>query len=154
MKIGLEGNKQALREAFFQFRDTDPLLMPPLLCEAGWTRAVKDSDFQWKLLESPSYLSRWSVAACVPSPGVLEKMAEDTHPRVRREALYLLESEWLNTYARQLPRSESKRKRREIEAFRPLTFFDLSTRFWKYMHEKNLSYYTVEELSAFEQSPA
>lgn len=152
MKIGLEGNKQALREAFFQFRDTDPLLMPALLCEAGWTCAMADSEFPWLLLESPSYLSRWAVAECVPDEEMLAKMADDPHPRVRREALYLLESEWLRTYARQLPRSESKRKRREIEAFRLLTFSELSIRFWNHQHEKKLSYYTVEELSVFEQS--
>jgi hypothetical protein len=158
MRTNMPGQKENFNAAFLHFRDIDPLLMPVLLREAGWTKATEGFEFHWQLLNSPCYLSRWSVAesdfVSGPDTQLLEKLINDPHPRVRREAIYWQSLLWRNDQCHAFTKAENRKKRKEIEATRPLTFADLSLLFWKYKCQKGQEIwsYTVEELSAFEQT--
>lgn len=153
MKIGLTGHKVALREAFFQFRDTDPLLVPRLVGEALWTRAVEGDELHRALLESPSYLSRWALMECYPTREHLEKLAKDSHERLRREAAYRLAHLERDETHHRFTKSENRRRRKEIEATRPLTFTDLRVTFTSPLYRSGPeAHYTIEELAAFEET--
>ena len=127
MRANMPGHKESFHAAFRHFRDTDPLLLPILLREARWTGATEGLELDWELLESPCYLSRWSLADCNPNLDLLAKMRDDSHPRVRREAEYrlalLLQEETYHEFSK----AENRQRRKEIEAIKPLTFSDLSS---------------------------
>lgn len=158
MKIGLTGHGPIFWEAFYKFRDTDPIVMPNLLGEASWTRSVEGYEMHWLLLESPSYLSRWAVANCTPDISLLEKMQADPHPRVQREADYLAALWHRDQTHEQFTKLENRQRRKAIEATKPLTFFEFYLQFQKFKRDQNSENpewdggYSVEELAAFDQT--
>ncbi|MCX6369102.1 MAG: hypothetical protein NTX57_20680 [Armatimonadetes bacterium] len=161
MRANMLGYKEVFHAAFLRFRDTDPLLMPTLIREACWTRAVEGWELHEKLLKSPCYLSRWAALQCVEgmidfsNATLLERITCDPHPRISKEALYRWALFERDSNHHRFTKSENRQKRKEIEVTRPLIFSDLSQLFWKHQHEKNVAWpwdYTIEELSAFEQT--
>jgi hypothetical protein len=50
-----------ITEAFYHFRDSDPILLPKLLGELGWLRGETWEECSLSMLESPSYLTHWAA---------------------------------------------------------------------------------------------
>lgn len=146
-------------------RDTDPLLTPHLLFEIRWLK--QDDEAHWQrirwLAEAPEGLCRWAALQAIedtapyppeaPIDDLLNTLQHDSFDYVRSEATCLRDA-----LVRQAPKptaTEHKERRAQrgenaaqaiVAEHRPMTFSDLSIRFW---HHHTAADYSTVDLLAF-----
>ena len=158
-KLNLPGSGIALMQAFHQFRDIDPLLLPRLVLEAGWCQAAEQEVLLAKLVESPCWLSRWCVLEDIQwevgetetaRMHLVHQLAQDTVGFVAEEARFLLRKARFLRETRELPRPERRRLGKALNAEEPfLTWKMVRLRFEQQLSQSRKSDYTVGELEAF-----
>jgi hypothetical protein len=165
-KLSCPENLGWLDRAFEARRDTDPLLMPPLLFEARWL-SHDDGAHERRirtLAASPQDFSRWAALAVIEGmglqaqapwvDGLLADLAQDAFGPLREEAAYRradlgwrLRHSQLTPAERADQRAQLKSERKRVQALRPQQeFAGLPIRFW---FEHPQPDYSVADLDAF-----
>ncbi len=157
-----------LLQAFHQFRDQDPILLPRLVGELFWLGVDHPGDVIQSMVASPQYLTRWAVLTILGeliynSPDetdeiflmkykVCESLCDDSNFWVQAEANYEYQFLKLNLRWRQenLSKSEYKKQKKELQRLKPgLSFFQVSGQFDNYLYGNRLYHYSIEELETF-----
>jgi hypothetical protein len=71
-----------ITEAFYHFRDVDPILLPKLLGELGWLQGETWEKCSLSMLESPCYLTHW---AAIPMLSRFIDLYNDTRYRFKAQ---------------------------------------------------------------------
>ncbi|WP_254563583.1 HEAT repeat domain-containing protein [Oscillatoria sp. HE19RPO] len=157
-----------LLQAFHQFRDQDPILLPRLVGELFWLGVDHPGDVIQSMITSPQYLTRWAVLRILDefiynSPDETDEiflmkykfcksLYDDSNFLVQAEANYEYQFLKLNLRWRQenLSKSEYKKQKKELKRLKPvLSFFQVSGQFNNYLYENRLYHYSIEELETF-----
>ncbi|AFY82299.1 HEAT repeat domain-containing protein [Oscillatoria acuminata] len=157
-----------LLQAFHQFRDQDPILLPRLVGELFWLGVDHREDVIETMIASPRYLTRWAVLTILGeliynSPDetdeiflmkykFCESLCDDSNFLVQAEANYEYQFLKLNLRWRQenLSKSEYKKQKKELQRLKPsLSFFQVSGPFDNYLYGNQLYHYSIEELETF-----
>jgi hypothetical protein len=165
-KIGATESIEHLRRARGATQEADPIMLPRLAFELQWLS--REDELDWYVehsLGSACFLTRWSaldvLEAAHFSPedpqwavkcDALVAMAGDPRPLVCRTAAFLHEQMQFEAALPGTPKPEKRRKRKELEARRPLSFEGLAIRFRNQIHVARRDDYSAGELEAYAQS--
>ena len=150
-KLGYPENAERLIHVLEKRRDIDPLLTPQLLFEIRWL--TDDEEAHWRriewLAEAPEGVCRWAAlqaiegtAPCPPGAPIdalLATLQHDCFEAIRADATSLQETLRLRT-------AGTHQAAQTTAGHTPLTFSDLSIRFW---HHHAAADYTPADLLAF-----
>ncbi|GBE95167.1 HEAT repeat domain-containing protein [Nostoc cycadae] len=157
-----------LLQAFYEYRESDPILLPRLIGELFWLGVENSWDLLESMVNSQYYTTRWAVINLLgefiyhsPSEqdatfsmkyNFSEKLRNDSHPLIKVEAEYEYQLLALNHRKLQenMSKSDYKKQRKDLKKLEPcLTFFRVSLQFSRYMVTNNLYTYTMQELETF-----
>ncbi|ALF55546.1 hypothetical protein ACX27_26285 [Nostoc piscinale CENA21] len=157
-----------LVQAFYEYRESDPILLPRLLGELFWLGVENRLDILESMINSQYYTTRWAVINLLgefiyhsqsEEDGTFsmkynfsEKLRNDSNPLIKAEAEYEYQLLALNHRKLQenMAKSDYKKQRKDLKKLEPcLTFFRVSLQFSHYMVANNLSTYTMQELETF-----
>jgi len=151
--------------AFYQLRDRDPILLPRLIGELFWLGVNNPWDIIDSMAVSDRYTTRWAVVHVwgefdctspnedfVMAHKLCDRLRRDAHRLVREQAEYNYQSLELQRRKHQenMSNAEYRQQRKELKkkcTFLP--FGNIILQFGKYMCERNLHTYTIEELETF-----
>ena len=151
--------------AFYQLRDRDPILLPRLIGELFWLGVNNPWDIIDSMAVSDRYTTRWAVVHVwgefdctspnedfVMAHKLCDRLRRDAHRLVREQAEYNYQSLELQRRKHQenMSKAEYRQQRKELKkkcTFLP--FGNIILQFGKYMCERNLHTYTIEELETF-----
>jgi hypothetical protein len=157
-----------LLQAFEQFRDEDPILLPQLVGELFWLGVDNCGDLMATMITSNQYTTRWAVIATLPTfmyhhaddtdenlvmrINFCEHLRHDANKFVQAEAEYEYQCLMLRRSQQQenLSKSEYKQRRQQIKTLKPaLSFSQVEVEFSNYLYNHNLGKYTIPELEKF-----
>jgi HEAT repeat protein len=157
-----------LLQAFYEYRESDSILLPRLIGELFWLGVENPLDILESMVESQYYTTRWAVIKLLgefiyhsPSEedatfsmkyNFSEKLRNDSHPLIKVEAEYEYQLLALNHRKLQenMSKSDYKKQRKDLKKLEPsLSFFGISLQFSHYMVANNLFTYTMQELETF-----
>lgn len=157
-----------LLQGFYEYRESDPILLPRLLGELCWLGVENRIDLLESMVASQYYTTRWAVINLLGefiynSPNeqdatfgmkynFSEKLRNDVHPLVRAEAEYEYQVLALSHRKLQenMSKSDYKKQRKELKKYQPYFYFsDIANLFSNYMSTNHLATYTVQELETF-----
>ncbi len=151
--------------AFYQLRDRDPILLPRLIGELFWLGVNNPWDIIDSMAVSERYTTRWAVVHIwgefdctspnedfVMAHKLCDRLRRDAHRLVREQAEYNYQSLELQRRKHQenMSNAEYRQQRKELKkkcTFLP--FGNIILQFGRYMYERNLHTYTLEELEKF-----
>jgi hypothetical protein len=158
-------------EAFHQWRDRDPIMLPRLMGELGWLGAANFDELLDAMMASHLFLTRWATASLLqefldePETPLFDRkkqrweiLRHDPHPLVRQEAeyqyqlqLFRLEGSWLSPAELKQHKSARRKARKELDQqYEPsITFSEITSRFIHDLHELGQPDYTIDQLEAF-----
>ena len=151
--------------AFYQLRDRDPILLPRLIGELFWLGVNNPWDIIDSMAVSDRYTTRWAVVHVwgefdctspnedfVMAHKLCDRLRRDAHPLVREQAEYNYQSLELQRRKHQenMSNAEYRQQRKELKKkYTFLPFGNIILQFGKYMCDRNLHTYTIEELETF-----
>lgn len=145
-KTGCTGSVPILMDVFRSLMQSDPLVLPEVLFEICWLDRSRLGPLVDEMLASPSFLMRW---AALEGPGAdiaCGRLLHDPHDLVRMEAIFHLALIGRPV----LPRTEARRKRKELESYRPtVSFSDLRIMFDRWLREGGRTDHSVDEVEMF-----
>jgi hypothetical protein len=170
-KTGSESSVKAMTEAFHQWRDRDPILLPRLIGELSWLGAANFDELLDAMMTSPVFATRWATASLLqefldePETALFDQkrqrweiLRHDPHPLVRQEAgyqyqlqLFRLEGGRLSPAERKQHKAARRKARKELDRqYAPsITFSAIASRFTNYFYELGQTDYTIEQLETF-----
>jgi len=150
-----------LVEAFYQFKERDPLMLDGLLFEIRWLKQSTDWTLIEAMAQSSSYLTRWAAlevlehfvdfdadSRCQHHLSILQK---DEQLLVQQEAVYLHRELQFLEEIKNLPKSEKRKRRKALEKTKLpiIRFWDISRQFSNRLGQRQQSDYQVAELEQF-----
>ncbi|MBW4510357.1 MAG: HEAT repeat domain-containing protein [Scytonematopsis contorta HA4267-MV1] len=156
-----------LNQAFNEFRDIDPILLPRLIGEMGWLGAENFWALLDSMISSQVYITRWAVIdvlsefvsddARVHSQWFqsklrcVEQLRQDSNILVKSQAEYEYQLLKFRSSTYELPKAERKKKRKDLERqYKPAFYFaQISTAFANFLYSKRQTQYSIAELEAF-----
>ncbi|MBD2300271.1 HEAT repeat domain-containing protein [Nostoc sp. FACHB-190] len=157
-----------LLQAFYEYRESDPILLPRLLGELFWLGVENRSDILASMVNSQYYTTRWAVinllgefmynsaseqdATFSMKYNFSDKLRNDSHPLVQAEAEYEYQLLVLQNRKMQenMSKSDYKKQRKDLKKLEPyFCFSDVVNLFSYYMSTNNLFTYTIQELETF-----
>jgi HEAT repeat protein len=166
-KTGSDGSINVLNQAFFQFRDTDPILLPRLIAEMRWLGSENIWELLDSMISSPIDMTRWAVIATLSEFigddarvrdclfqrkfNDMERLRSDPNPFVQAEAEYEYQLLKLRSAGYNRSRAAYKTERNALERqYKPKLSFDrLSIAFTNYLCDRGSEQYSIAELEAF-----
>lgn len=167
-KISSYESISILLEAFEQFRDEDPILLPQLVGELFWLGVDNFGDLMARMITSKEYTTRWAVIATLPTfmynhpddtdenfvmrVSCSEQLRHDANKFVQAEAEYEYQCLLLRRSQEEenLSKSEYKQRRQQIKSLKPaLSFAQVEVEFSNYLYSHNLVNCTIAELERF-----
>lgn len=166
-KICSYNSVPVLLHAFYELRDKDPLLLPRLIGELFWLGVDNGWDLIDSMTASNQYTTRWAVLQSLTEfiydsqnedqtflmrYKFCDRLRQDSHPLVLAEAEYEYQFLELNRhkFKENLSKLEYKKKRKELKKLESsLPFFRIYGQFGKYMYDRKLHTYSIEELESF-----
>jgi len=157
-----------LLKAFYEYRESDPILLPRFIGELFWLGVENRSDILESMVDNQYYTTRWAVIKLLGefiyhSPNeqdatfsmkynFSEKLRNDSHPLIKAEAEY--EYQLLALQHRKLQenmsKSDYKKQRKDLKKLETyFCFSDVVNLFSYYMSTNNFSTYTMQELETF-----
>jgi hypothetical protein len=170
-KTGSESSVKAMTEAFHQWRDRDPIMLPRLMGELGWLGAENLDELLDAMMTSPVFATRWATISLLqefldePETPLFDQkrqhweiLRHDPHPLVRQEAeyqyqlqLFRLEGSRLSPTELKQNKAARRKARKDLDRqYAPsITFFEIASRFTNYFHELGQTDYTIGQLEIF-----
>lgn len=167
-----DGSAAALTQAFWVFRDTDPILLPRLIGEIGWLGAETFWALLASMIDSSVYATRWAVIAVLDEFGgdnaqtqdelfqykfkCMKQLRQDSNSLVQAEAEYKYQLLKLRSEAYDLPKADYRKQRKNLKReYEPaLCFTYVSSAFLYHLCANNLRQYSIDELELFIASMA
>ncbi|MCY1064494.1 hypothetical protein OV090_06965 [Nannocystis sp. RBIL2] len=149
-KLSFDDQAQLLRDAFEQFLDRDPLLLPRIFFELHWLLPGPEWSYIRRLTEAPHRLIRWSALAaiepypCGPGDDALAQK-QQTYERLATDPFEPLAAESRHRLAALLRGTEADGSPQLVKP--GLTFEAVELRFTNRLPPA--ADYTIEELDAF-----
>jgi hypothetical protein len=153
----------AMIEAFHQWRDRDPLMLPFFIGELAWLGAENFHDLVGEMISSPCFTTRWAAVDCLSRFGGPRRQQQqrwdylrlDRHELVRQEAayeyrVYLFRVRGGKEFYSE-PSFEVTTERQAIDQkYQPAVFFsNVKVQFTNYLHELGQTDYTIGQLETF-----
>jgi hypothetical protein len=170
-KTGSESSVKAMTEAFHQWRDRDPIMLPRLMGELGWLGAENFDELLDAMVASQRFPTRWATVSLLqefldePETALFDQkkqrweiLRHDPHPLIRQEAEYQYQLQLFRLEASRLSPAEIKqhkadrRKARKAldRQYEPgITFSAITSHFMNYCYELGRKDYTIDQLEAF-----
>jgi hypothetical protein len=157
-----------LLQAFEQFRDQDPILLPQLVGELFWLGVDNCGDLMATMITSNQYTTRWAVIATLPTfmynnpddtdenfvmrVNCCEYLRHDANKFVQVEAEYEYQCLLLHCSQQEknLSKLEYKQRSQQIKTLKPaLSFAQVEVEFSNYLYTHKLGNYIIPELERF-----
>jgi hypothetical protein len=170
-KTGSDSSVQAMTDAFHQWLNPDPIMLPRLMGELGWLGAENFYELLDAMIASQFFSTRWSVVSLLeefldePETRLFDEkkkrweiLRHDPYPLIQQEAEYRYQLQLFRLEASRLSPAEinqnkaARRKaRKDLDRqYEPrLTFSVITNRFTNYFYELGQTDYTIEQLEAF-----
>jgi len=145
-KTGCTGSIPILMDVFRSSIQSDPLVLPQVLFEICWLDRSRLEGLVDEMLAGPSFLTRWATLEGPGADIACGRLIHDPHDLVRAEAIF-----HLALISRPvLPKTEAKRKRKELDSYRPsVSFTDIRIMFDHWLREGGRTDYSVDEVEMF-----
>jgi hypothetical protein len=153
----------AMIEAFHQWRDRDPLMLPFFMGELAWLGAENFHDLVGEMISSACFTTRWAAVDCLSRFGGPRRQQQqrwdylrlDRHELVRQEAAYEYRVYLFRVRGgkefHSAPSFEVTTERQVIDQqYEPaVTFTAIKGAFENHLSKNNLTDYTIGQLETF-----
>jgi hypothetical protein len=152
-----------MTDAFHQWCDRDPLMLPFFMGELAWLGAENFHELVGRMISSPCFTTRWAAIDCLARFRTSRRQQQqrwdylryDQHELVRMEAEYeyrvqLFRLRGHQEFHREPPFRLTERREAIDRTHEPAVIFsNIKNRFELDLSSKGLSDYTIEQLEAF-----
>jgi hypothetical protein len=153
-----------MTQAFHQWRDRDPLMLPFFMGELSWLGAENFHDMVAEMIASSCFVTRWAAVSCLSRYGGLSKrehqrrfdrLRNDKDFLVRAEAEYeyrvqLLEYKRIQRFHAEPPFRLTEAQEAVDQQYEPkLTLSQLKNLFENYLTHNGLTDYAISQLESF-----
>lgn len=151
-------SKDALSQAFDQFRDSAPFLLHKLLNEMQWLGVEDLEHCIEQMANSSRYLTRWAAVKYVYSytleyqtpPARVEMLLRDQYKVIRKEAEYEYQRALKSLQRPTLSKAEQRQSAKNLKKIEPTISFEIASgKFRNYLSQNGLSSYKTTDLEAY-----